>query len=159
MFSGQIGPRSSKPEPRPVEPVTDAENEPAAEPLTDPAKEEPGYPIDRYPIIPSSAPKLLAEIRKKFSLGHDVLRHVYISMHVAKFRSMGDTALQAGNSEAIIKKHYLNLMTPEEADAFWKIVPASRLADTSLRCCRDFRPLGAGRCSSLPVSQLSKKEV
>jgi hypothetical protein len=117
------------------------------------------YPIDRYPIIPSSAPNLLAEVRKEFSLGHDVLRHVYISMHVAKFRSMGDTALQAGNSEAIIKKHYLNLMTPEEADAFWKIVPASRLADTSLRCCRDFRPLGAGRCSSLPVSQLSKKEV
>ena len=101
----------------------------------------------------------MAEVRKKFSLGLDVLRHVYISMHVAKFRSMGDTALQAGNSEAIIKKHYLNLMTPEEADAFWKIVPASRLADTSLRCCRDFRPLGAGRCSSLPVSQLSKKEV
>jgi hypothetical protein len=45
-------------------------------------------------------------------------------MHVAKFRSMGDTALQAGNSEAIIKKHYLNLVSPEEADAFWKIVPA-----------------------------------
>jgi hypothetical protein len=37
---------------------------------------------------------------------------------------MGDTALQAGNSEAIIKKHYLNLVSPEEADAFWQIVPA-----------------------------------
>jgi hypothetical protein len=53
-----------------------------------------------------------------------VLRHTFISMHVAKFRSMGDTALQAGNSEAIIKKHYLNLVSPEEADAFWQIVPA-----------------------------------
>jgi hypothetical protein len=82
------------------------------------------YPIDRYPIIPSSASNLLAEVRKEFSLGHDWLRHTFISMHVAKFRSMGDTALQAGNSEAIIKKHYLNLVSPEEADAFWKIVPA-----------------------------------
>ena len=82
------------------------------------------YPIDRYPIIPSSASNLLAEVRKEFSLGHDWLRHTFISMHVTKFRSMGDTALQAGNSEAIIKKHYLNLVSPEEADAFWKIVPA-----------------------------------
>jgi len=82
------------------------------------------HPIDSYPIIPRSASNLLAEVRKKFSLGHDVLRHSFISMHVAKFRSMGDTALQAGNSEAIIKKHYLNLVSPEEADAFWKIVPA-----------------------------------
>jgi hypothetical protein len=82
------------------------------------------YPVERYPIIPRSASNLLAEVRKKFSLGHDVLRHVFISMHVAKFRSMGDTALQAGNSEAIVKKHYLNLVTPEEADAFWRIVPA-----------------------------------
>jgi hypothetical protein len=82
------------------------------------------YPIDRYPIIPNSASNLLAEVRKKFSLGHDWLRHTFISMHVAKFRSMGDTALQAGNSEAIIKKHYLNLVSPEEADAFWRIVPA-----------------------------------
>jgi hypothetical protein len=82
------------------------------------------YPIARFPIIPPSASNLLAEVRRKFSLGHDVLRHVFISMHVAKFRSMGDTALQAGNSEAIIKKHYLNLVTPEEANVFWKIVPA-----------------------------------
>jgi hypothetical protein len=81
------------------------------------------YPIDRYPIIPSSASNLLAEVRKKFSIGHDCLRHTFVSMHVARFRSMGDTALQAGNSEAIIKRHYLNLVTPEEADAFWRIVP------------------------------------
>jgi hypothetical protein len=81
------------------------------------------YPFDRYPIIPNSASNLLAAVRNRFSLGHDVLRHTFTSMHVAKFRSMGDTALQAGNSEAIIKKHYLNLVSPKKADAFWKIVP------------------------------------
>jgi hypothetical protein len=66
---------------------------------------------------------MLLELRKKFAIGHDVLRHTFISMHVAKFRSMGDTALQAGNSEAMVKKHYLNLVTPAEAEEFCQIVP------------------------------------
>jgi hypothetical protein len=44
-----------------------------------------------------------------FGLTHDVLRHTYISMFVAKFRSMGEAALQAGNSESIIRRHYLDL--------------------------------------------------
>jgi len=51
-----------------------------------------------------------------------VLRHTFISMHVAKFRSMGDTALQAGNSEHMIKKHYLNRVTPPEAKQFWNVM-------------------------------------
>jgi len=81
------------------------------------------YPLDRFPIIPRNAFDLLLEVRKKFAIGHDVLRHTFISMHVAKFRSMGDTALQAGNSEAMIKKPYLNLVTLDEAEAFWQILP------------------------------------
>ena len=85
------------------------------------------YPIARFPIIPPNACNLLGQVRRKFAIGHDALRHAFVSMHVAKFRSMGDTALQAGNSEAIIKKHYLNLVSPDEADAFWKLVPLSGL--------------------------------
>jgi len=42
---------------------------------------------------------------------------------VAKFRSLGDAALQAGNSEAIIRKHYLDLKAPEEAAQFFAIRP------------------------------------
>ena len=61
--------------------------------------------------------------RRKFKLSNDVLRHTYISMLVGKFRSVGDAALQAGNSEAIIRKHYLNLKTTEEAKRFWNIKP------------------------------------
>jgi hypothetical protein len=51
------------------------------------------------------------------------MRHTYISMTVGAFRSVGDAALQAGNSEAIIRKHYLDLKSVEEADKFWQIVP------------------------------------
>jgi len=61
------------------------------------------YPLKDYPIIPPKMKNVagkLMDIRKKFGLAHDVLRHSFISMHVAKFRSMGDTALQAGNSES-----------------------------------------------------------
>lgn len=38
---------------------------------------------------------------------------------------MGEAALQAGNSEAIIRKHYLDLKTPAEAEDYFSIMPAS----------------------------------
>lgn len=81
------------------------------------------YPVEKYPISPANAFDEVTAVRQKFSLGHDVLRHTYISMHVGQFRSMADTALQAGNSESMIKKHYLNLVAPADAKAFWAIKP------------------------------------
>ena len=44
-------------------------------------------------------------------------------MTVGAFKSVGDASLQAGNSESIIRKHYLDLKTEAEADQFWRIVP------------------------------------
>ena len=35
----------------------------------------------------------------------------------------GDATLQTGNSEAIIRNHYLDLKSVEDADDFWSIVP------------------------------------
>lgn len=81
------------------------------------------YPLDKYPILVPNMQRLRAKIVKQFSLSHDVLRHTFISMHVAKFRSMGDTALQAGNSEAVIRKYYLDVKSPEEAERFFAIFP------------------------------------
>lgn len=81
------------------------------------------YPLKEYPIFAPNMDELLATIRKKFAIGGDVARHTFISMHVAKFRSMGDAALQAGNSESMIKKHYLNMVSEADAQAFWSIVP------------------------------------
>ena len=81
------------------------------------------YPISRFPIIPKNATNLRRGICKKFNLTHDILRHTFISMHVAKYRSMGEAALQAGNSESIIRKHYLDLKTPAEAEQFFGILP------------------------------------
>jgi integrase len=83
------------------------------------------YPVTEFPIVPKSCfREMRADIRLKFNLGHDVLRHTFISMVVGAFRSVGDAALQAGNSEAIIRKHYLDLKSVSEANAFWRICPA-----------------------------------
>lgn len=82
------------------------------------------YSLHLYPKIPTkNVDRSMREIWQKFDIGHDVLRHTYISMTVGAFRSVGDAALQAGNSEAVIRKHYLDLKTVEEAHQFWRIVP------------------------------------
>ena len=81
------------------------------------------YPLEKYPLIVPGLMGLRTLVGKKFGLTPDILRHTYISMHVAKFRSMGDTALQAGNSEAVIRKYYLDVKSPEEAERFFAIFP------------------------------------
>jgi integrase len=81
------------------------------------------YPLDKFPIILGNFKKRRDRFAKKFNLTHDVLRHTFISMFVAKFRSVGEAAIQAGNSESIIRKHYLDLKDTKEADAFFGIVP------------------------------------
>jgi hypothetical protein len=60
------------------------------------------------------------------------MRHTYISMTIGAFRSVGDAALQAGNSEAVIRKHYLDLKSVEEADEFWHIVPEGTALPTEM---------------------------
>jgi len=81
------------------------------------------YPISRFPIFPKNLQHQRARIAEKFGLSHDIMRHTFISMHVAKHRSMSQAALQAGNSESIIRKHYLDLKTPAEAEQFFGILP------------------------------------
>lgn len=81
------------------------------------------YPLEKFPIILGNFKKRRDRFAKKFNLTHDVLRHTFISMFVAKFRSIGEAAIQAGNSESIIRKHYLDLKTTKEAEAFYGIVP------------------------------------
>jgi hypothetical protein len=84
------------------------------------------YPLDEFPIVPVNIPNTRRRVFSKFGLTLDVLRHTFISMHVGKYRSMGEAALQAGNSATIIRKHYLDLKTPAEAEEFFGIMPKIR---------------------------------
>jgi integrase len=86
------------------------------------------YPFDKFPIVGTSFQKRRARFKKQFNLTHDVLRHTYISMFVGKFRSIGEAAIQAGNSESIIRRHYLDLKSKEEGEQFFDIVPRHVLA-------------------------------
>ncbi len=78
------------------------------------------------PIIPPNLSNDVRPLRKTFGLTHDVCRHTFISMHVAKFGSIGRAAIEAGNSESVVKKHYHEQVSKNEAKAFWSISPASR---------------------------------
>lgn len=89
------------------------------------------YPADKYPIIPKNYQDLITSIRKKFQLPHDVLRHTRISMHVRKCKSIGAAALEAGNTEAVIRQYYLNLVTDADAEVFWDITPDSIRPDSA----------------------------
>jgi integrase len=81
------------------------------------------YPLKKFPIIPANLQHIREKVAQKFPLAHDVMRHTFISMFVAKFRSIGEASLQAGNSENIIRKHYLDLKSTEEAEQFFGILP------------------------------------
>ena len=81
------------------------------------------YPVKDFPVMVDNMAEQVSRVRKLFALGNDVLRHTFVSMHAARFKSLGGTALEAGNSEAIIKKHYFNLVTAADAEVFWSIVP------------------------------------
>ena len=75
------------------------------------------------PILPPNLKHDYAKIREKFKLQQDETRHSFISYHIALNRSIGDTAQEAGNSESMIKKHYLNHHSQDEGQAFFSIVP------------------------------------
>jgi Phage integrase, N-terminal SAM-like domain len=76
-------------------------------------------------IIPINSDRELKAVRAKFTLGHDVCRHTFISMHIGAFKSFADAAIESGNSEKIIRDHYLNTSAAAEAKAFWRLEPAS----------------------------------
>ena len=80
----------------------------------------------KFPIIPKipNFDDEFSKVRTHFDLKRDETRHSFISYHVALHRSVGDAALQAGNSESMVKKHYLNVKrTREDGYAFFSLVP------------------------------------
>ena len=81
--------------------------------------------LTQYPaeILPANCDREVKAIRKRLHLSHDVLRHTFISMHVGAFKSFADAAIESGNSEKIIRGHYLNTSSFKDAQRFWSIAP------------------------------------
>ena len=54
------------------------------------------------------------------------LRHAFISCHFAMYSDEGLTAAQAGNSPAMVHKHYKGLVTRAAAKKWFAVAPAKR---------------------------------
>ena len=74
-------------------------------------------------IWPTNVDRMVKHIRARFDLGHDVLRHSFFSYVVGAEGSVERAALEGGNTESILRRHYLNLTTTDEAQDFWHILP------------------------------------
>ncbi len=53
----------------------------------------------------------------------NALRHSFISYRVASLQDVAQVALEAGNSPAMIFAHYRELVTPDEAKAWFAVLP------------------------------------
>lgn len=92
------------------------------------------------PLTCGNFGRMLTEVKKHFNITHDEARHSFISYHVAAYRSIGDAALQAGNSESIIKRHYLNLHPRDEGGQFFRFVPDPKRRRAVLAPEKDANP-------------------
>jgi integrase len=74
-----------------------------------------------------SEPKRIKAIRQMAGVAwpRNVARHSFVSYHLAQSGSAARTALEAGHSEAVLFRHYRELVTLEDAEVFWKIAPAT----------------------------------
>ena len=55
---------------------------------------------------------------------HDIMRHSYASYHLAHFCSADKTALEMGHRDTnMLFRHYRQLVTREDAENFWAIMP------------------------------------
>ena len=64
----------------------------------------------------------LARVRGGMGWPHDCLRHSFVSYAVPVL-GVSRTALEAGHSEAVLVRHYRELVTAEDAGRFWGLRP------------------------------------
>jgi integrase len=76
--------------------------------------------VDDVNTLPVEAGK---EKSPKFEWKHNGLRHSFISYRLAEVMNTAQVALEAGNSETMIFKHYRDIVTKEQAAQWFAIVP------------------------------------
>jgi integrase len=82
---------------------------------------------ERGPIVTAKRPQetVPALVLSKANLAwkKNALRHSFISYRLAELKNVAEVALEAGNSPQILFRHYRELVTPEDAAAFWALTP------------------------------------
>lgn len=73
--------------------------------------------------VPKGAETAAAEGWKPFNWKHNALRHSFISYRVAAVKNIAEVSLEAGNSPQMIFQHYREVVTADEAKAWFAIMP------------------------------------
>ncbi len=69
----------------------------------------------------------------KFTLPDNAFRHSFISHRVAKTGDIAATALESGNSVRVIFRHYRELFTKAEGEAWFEVAPSSHAKIEAIR--------------------------
>lgn len=84
-------------------------------------------PLNRQgPVVAGERPFIRARRHgrtEQIAWPHNALRHSYISYRIAVVQNAAQVALEAGNSPAIIFRHYRELVTKDEAEKWFAIMP------------------------------------
>lgn len=78
------------------------------------------------PILPArDVRRDLGNIRRMFGLSQDICRHSWFTYSIGRHDSVSTAALEGGNSESVVKDHYLKVAKKRRAKAqqFWSILP------------------------------------
>jgi len=67
----------------------------------------------------------LRQVLRWTSWPRDITRHTAASIMVATTRNLAEVALALGHSERILRRHYLALMTQDEARRFCRLMPGA----------------------------------
>lgn len=78
------------------------------------------------PILPDrDVRRDLGNIRRLFGLSQDICRHSWFTYSIGRHDSVSTAALEGGNSESVVKDHYLKVAKKRKAKAqeLWNILP------------------------------------
>ncbi|MCC6820676.1 MAG: hypothetical protein IT579_08105 [Verrucomicrobia subdivision 3 bacterium] len=80
----------------------------------------------RLPLPHATRRKSVRRVRDALKLKAwpvDVLRHTCASYWIADVRDVARVALELGNSPSVLLRHYMELVSHEDAAKFWQIYP------------------------------------
>lgn len=84
------------------------------------------YPLRPLPL-PARAEREWTKLRRGLGLAQDVLRHTAAScMTYSGSMTLGEVAMALGNSEAMLRKHYVGRWSREMTAKVWTLLPQTR---------------------------------
>lgn len=78
------------------------------------------------PVPTSTRKRYIHDLREALRMDHwtqDILRHTAASYLLAKRKDAASVALELGNSATILLRHYRALVSDQEAERFWNLIP------------------------------------